>query len=211
MQPSSTLKKTAKGLEEVEKRTHKLAGRLRAVLFMVDGQRTVASLLDQAGGLATQLEGQLAELIAQGFVQELVVETPVPAATPPQATSAKPAAALPQTKPSLAQTAAATPVASARATATPVDAKPLGELPISAALPTLDSVGGMKEKLGRMLAQSMGMKAMFMTAQLANCHSLSEITALIDDIARQVAVASGGKTAEKWRGDARTTIGLSRM
>jgi DNA-binding FrmR family transcriptional regulator len=72
MQLSSTLVKTAKGLEEIDKRTHKLSGRLRAVMFMIDGQRTVGALLDQAGSMAAQLETQLKELLAQNFISEVL-------------------------------------------------------------------------------------------------------------------------------------------
>ena len=65
MQSTSMLIKTAKGLDEIDKRTYKIAGRLRALLFMTHGQRTLGELLDQAGNMAAALETQLAELAAQ--------------------------------------------------------------------------------------------------------------------------------------------------
>lgn len=218
MQANVILKKTAKGLEEVEKRTHKLPGRLRAVLFMVDGQRSTGEMLDQAGALAEQLEGQLTELVAQGFIEPIrPAESTAPAN--PAASIAKPAptstslsfpplsAATPAPKPTISA-----PAPSARPTTPPPPPPPtatqLREVPVTATLPTLDSVPVMKEKLSRLLAQTMGMKAMFMTAQLSGCDTTGEITVFIDDVARQIALSGGAKAGEKWRSDARSAIGL---
>ena len=65
MQSTPVLIKTAKGLDEIDKRTYKIAGRLRALLFMILGQRTLGELLNQTGNVAETLETQLAELAAQ--------------------------------------------------------------------------------------------------------------------------------------------------
>ena len=63
MQSTSVLIKTAKGLDKIDKRTYKIAGRLRALLFMIHGQRTLGEFLDQAGNLAATLETQLARAL----------------------------------------------------------------------------------------------------------------------------------------------------
>jgi len=70
MELSSVFSKTAKGLDEIATRTHHLPSRTRAMLIMVDGQRTGKQLL--ALGLSA-IEGrqQLAALLAGGFIEPL--------------------------------------------------------------------------------------------------------------------------------------------
>lgn len=188
MQHSSVLIKTPKGLEEIDKRTHKLQGRLRAILFMVDGQRTFSDLLEQAGSLASQLEGQLEELASQGFVAEVVSEVP---ATEPPPTPAPPPPA-PPTKRAAPPTKASTPPQPARP-APPKAVEPIAVL---------------KQRLSKMLTETMGMRAMFLAAQLESLNSQSELSAFIDDTARSLATSNGPKPAEAWRDRARTLIGL---
>jgi hypothetical protein len=228
MRHSSILKKTSKGLEEVEKRTHKLAGRLRAVLFMVDGQRTMAELLDQAGALAPQLEAQLEELSAQGFLIALG-ETNEPSPAKPVQQANNPAT-LPVVAPVSTQppVAAATPLPSTpptpaidvtrlQADGAPSEpfaatamayATPLKEMLVSSELPAIDGVPQIKEKLVKYLTETMGMKAMFAVGQLNQCASRSEIESFVDDIARQVALTGGSKGGEKWRERARKLVGF---
>jgi len=177
MEQGTVLVKTAKGQEEIEKRTHKLAGRLRAVLFMVDGQRSVGDLLEQAGGLADQLAQQLEELLAQGFLADLspVVEVPaVPVAAPaPRAAQPPPPQA---------------PRAPVSWTATPVEI--------------------LKPRLARMLTDTLGMRAMFLTAQINAVATHRDLERTIDEIAQSWATTAGAAAAAKWRDDARRLVGL---
>lgn len=61
--------KTAKGLEAIEKRTGGLTPRVRRVLIMIDGKRTVENLRDLA--LADDLSHTLGELEETGFIELL--------------------------------------------------------------------------------------------------------------------------------------------
>jgi DNA-binding FrmR family transcriptional regulator len=188
MNIGAVLVKTRKGQEEIDTRVHKLQGRLRAVLFMIDGQRTGAELLDQAGELAEQLSGQLDQLIAQGFVEEVAegeesvlapeeIAPPqaVPRAAPPQpATKPASPASMPRTAPTW--------------TTVPLDV--------------------LKARLGKMLNDSFGMRAMFMTAQLNAVSNHRDLEKAIDEMAQSLATSVGADSARKWRGDARNALGM---
>jgi hypothetical protein len=81
---STTYRKTAKGIAEIETRAHRLPPRTRSLLILVDGKRDA----DALGRLAPQqCDETLAELLTQGFIEA----APRPAA----ATRSAPAAAAP--------------------------------------------------------------------------------------------------------------------
>jgi DNA-binding FrmR family transcriptional regulator len=201
MQLSSVLIKTAKGLEEIDKRTYKLSGRLRAVMFMIDGQRNVEQLLEQAGSLASQLEEQLQELIDQGFIEAIApdvneVSEPVPAIATPQPP--------PRPAPQAAQPAQAAKPAPAPA------AKPLAPAPSAVASNStqLTPIPIVKARLSKMLAETMGMRAMFIVNQLESITTIKEIANFIDETAKSHATSAGAKAAEQWRTNARQIAGL---
>lgn len=82
-------RKTAKGLNEIETRAHRLPPRLRSALIVVDGRRDVNELKPL---ILAQPDETLQALAEQGFI-EVVGETaappppPKPAAPPPPAAS----------------------------------------------------------------------------------------------------------------------------
>jgi hypothetical protein len=206
MQLSSTLVKTAKGLEEIDKRTHKLSGRLRAVMFMIDGQRSVGALLEQAGNMASQLETQLTELAAQGFIEEIISDDgnlsspetpPAPEAVVKQEKPISP----PLVPPPAVKPSPSTPLPKVN-TAAPA------QQPTPQPLKTREPVSVVKERLGKMLAETMGMRAMFITSQLNSLQTYPEIEQFIDDTARANATTTGVKAAEQWRAKARAVAGF---
>lgn len=67
MLPSQVPVKTAKGLEEIEKRTYGLLASLRLVLIMVNGRLTVTDLAKKLAGFG-EIESALAQLEQDGFV-----------------------------------------------------------------------------------------------------------------------------------------------
>ena len=77
MELSSVFSKTAKGQDEISTRAHRLPARVRAMLIMIDGQRTGQQLLALCTSSA---EGQrhLAQLLNGGFVQQLSATTGAP-------------------------------------------------------------------------------------------------------------------------------------
>ncbi len=203
MQPSSILVKTAKGLEEIDKRTYKLSGRLRAVMFVIDGQRTVGALLDQAGNMAPQLEAQLKELLGQGFISEVLSDEEVAVV---EAVNVKPVFEpstvinTPKPKPS------ASILASSSAASSTTPKKPdAPAAPIKRAQEPVDIV---KVRLSKMLAETMGMRAMFITSQLNGLQTHEELERFIDDTARANATTTGAKLAEEWRFKARAIAGF---
>lgn len=88
MNPADVPEKTEAGAREIRERTLRLAPRLRSMLIVVDGQRTVSELTAaaaQAGAPADFLD----TLLAQGLVQ--IRPVPPPRVRSAQATAAKPA------------------------------------------------------------------------------------------------------------------------
>ena len=83
MNPSAVYMKTPKGLEEIAKRTFRLAPRLRTLLILVDGRSSSAELAEKAASLGG-IAPMLAELAAQGFITAAgaPVAASVAAATP---------------------------------------------------------------------------------------------------------------------------------
>lgn len=65
--------KTARGTDEIASRSHGLASRARALLIMIDGRRSAATLLAQSAE-RVEAESHLASLLDGGFIE--IVEQP---------------------------------------------------------------------------------------------------------------------------------------
>lgn len=191
MDIAAVLHKTRKGIEEVETRSNRLPGRLRAVLIMVDGQRTGAQLLEQAGDLAEQLAAQLNDLITLGFIEEARAE-PVADLARGRADES-PGVALAGPAQSATGSVSQPGTSAGNAAASTWTAVPLDVL---------------KARLGKMLTESLGMRAMFLTAQLDTVRNHRELEAVVDEMAQSLATTMGADAARKWRTDARVTLGL---
>lgn len=195
MDMSEVLLKTRKGLEEIETRAHKLPGRLRAVLIMVDGQRTVGQLLEQAGDLADQLAGQLNDLIKLGFIEGVRSTLPEEDESPAAGRAVEQVEA--QSRP--AEIPAAGPAVS---TAAAVGVSKSGPAWTTIPLEVL------KARFTKMLNDSLGMRAMFLTAQLGAVRNHRELEAVVDEMAQSLATTMGADAARKWRAEARGTLGI---
>lgn len=66
----SILKKTEKGVEEMDTRAYHLPAKLRAALILVDGESTLGEILERCGEFAERVELQLVELLETGFVED---------------------------------------------------------------------------------------------------------------------------------------------
>lgn len=67
MDPSIILRKTDKGVDEVETREFGLARTLRTVLILVDGKTNVGGLCTKLAAL-TEMEDNLGTLLKEGFI-----------------------------------------------------------------------------------------------------------------------------------------------
>ena len=88
MNLAAILSKTAKGIEELETRKHKIDQRSRALLIVVNGKSTCAELLkkfEQMGDVTPMLE----QLLAGGFIAE-GAGAGVPAGSSPAAAAGGP-------------------------------------------------------------------------------------------------------------------------
>lgn len=64
--PGAVFRKTAKGIEEIDKRTHRLGIKLRMALVLVNGERDAAEIIVDVRDNGETL---LAELLAGGFIE----------------------------------------------------------------------------------------------------------------------------------------------
>ena len=69
MKSGEIYRKSAKGLDEIQNRTNRLAPRLRQVLIMVNGKKALGALAAEASALG-DIAQYLTELEAQGFIEE---------------------------------------------------------------------------------------------------------------------------------------------
>lgn len=83
MDSTTVFVKTALGQEEMTSRSRSLPARVRTMLIMVDGRRSVAELLNISPAPA-EAEAHLANLIEGGFIAPAVVaaSAPAPAVAP---------------------------------------------------------------------------------------------------------------------------------
>ncbi len=85
MDPDLVLQKTAKGREEIEKRTNRLDSRRRTMLILVDGRSSAGDLAGKAGHIQEPL-ALLDSLLGEGYVHagngapQAAGSDPVPAA-----------------------------------------------------------------------------------------------------------------------------------
>jgi hypothetical protein len=87
MDPDIVLRKTAKGREEIDKRTFRVDSRRRTLLILVDGQSTAAALAAKAGHIADPL-ASLQSLWSEGFVEpQAGAQAAQPQVAPPADTS----------------------------------------------------------------------------------------------------------------------------
>lgn len=86
MDPEIILRKTAKGREEIEKRTYRVDSRRRTLLILVDGQASAAAVAGRAGHLADPL-ASLQSLWTEGFVEPVggAAAGPAPRSVPADA------------------------------------------------------------------------------------------------------------------------------
>jgi hypothetical protein len=84
MHPDNVLQKTAKGRDEIEKRTHRIDSKRRTLLIMVDGRSSAAAIAGKAAHIADGL-GLLQSLWTEGFVEPVgEIRAEVAASPPPQ-------------------------------------------------------------------------------------------------------------------------------
>jgi hypothetical protein len=83
MKSGEIYRKSAKGLDEIQNRTNRLAPRLRQVLIMVNGQKALGVLAAEASALG-DIAQYLSELEAQGLVEK-ISDDPMPRSNAPAA------------------------------------------------------------------------------------------------------------------------------
>lgn len=82
MNQNVIFRKTAKGLEEIATRTHRLPARERSLLVQVDG-KTSSAVLTAKGQALGDVAAYLDHLLAEGFIEPIEGSQPAPAAANP--------------------------------------------------------------------------------------------------------------------------------
>ncbi len=68
MDSDALIVKSQKGVEEVESRAHGLSHKLRGTLIMIDGESTLAQILERSGEFRERVESQILELAHSGYI-----------------------------------------------------------------------------------------------------------------------------------------------
>ncbi len=160
--------KTPAGFEEVRGRGLKLPQRLRTMLIMVDGTRTVAQLRDAAQTLAAPADF-LNLLVGMGLV------------APEGVSQASRSAAAPQQSPSSAPEAV---------TASPIAQDALGSLSASP-----EKFRAALKFMNDSAVDLLGLRAFFFTLKLEKCYTAQDLINLLPDFSKAIAKSNGPEMA----------------
>ncbi len=161
--------KTTAGFDEVRGRALKLPQRLRTMLIMVDGTRTVAQLREAAQTLAAP--GDFLELLlGMGLVAQEGASQPSRAATAAQPSPTPPAPAVSASTPSAGE-------ATVVPTASPEKFR--------AALKFMNDSA----------VDLLGLRAFFFTLKLEKCYTAQDLLALLPDFSKAIAKSNGPEMA----------------
>jgi hypothetical protein len=177
--------KTAAGFEEVRGRALKLPQRLRTMLIMVDGTRTVAQLRDAAQTLAAP-EDFLQLLQGMGLVA-LEGTAPVRGGSPSSAGLVVQAPAA----------ATAPPAAPAVVT---VDV-PVGSVTVSG-----EKFRAALKFMNDSAVDLLGLRAFFFTLKLEKCYTPQDLLALLPDFSKAIAKSNGPEMARALEDRARQML-----
>ena len=81
------LKRTDEGTSKMRARTSDISPKLRSVLFLIDGERTLSDLLDRAGSLSDLLHSQISALLDLKLIETSHPNGASHADDPPDATA----------------------------------------------------------------------------------------------------------------------------
>lgn len=182
--------KTAAGFEEVRGRALKLPQRLRTMLIMVDGTRTVAQLREAAQTLAAPAD--FLELLAgMGLVA-------LEGAAPARAVAASPVAASPVAGPAPAPGAVSAPLAP----------QPLMtvDVPIGNVTANGDKFRAALKFMNDSAVDLLGLRAFFFTLKLEKCYTPQDLLALLPDFSKAIAKSNGPEMARALEDRARQLL-----
>lgn len=194
MQDSDIYTKTEAGREEIRTRALKLSMPMRAILLMVDGQRTVADLRTIIAGSKAPVD-TLDALLAQGFIAG--AREAIPAASAPVQ-----AAAMPPSAPASAPvTRSAPPVTSVSAAAAPPVSTQPGPI-VQAATPDATShgeLGDPKTRFDRLYTATNEIVRDFLPAhrryfiqlKIERCNTAEELLEVLHDLRLALAKTRG--------------------
>jgi hypothetical protein len=184
--PSDIVAKTAAGVDELRTRARKLPQRLRAVLILVDGARSVADVRQAAAGLGLP-EGFLESLERDGLVETR------PGATAPSSRPASPGSRSPEhSRPA--------PLGSVDIeTGPPVTAPrppshPPGS-PGARGAEETDRFTTAKQFMYDVAVDALGLRGFFFTMKIEQCFSRADLQGLLNEFERTIAKSRGIEAA----------------
>lgn len=164
--------KTPLGAEEVQNRKLQLAPRLRTMLIMIDGQKTLQFLRESAAKFGCP-ENFIESLEAEGLIARV---GGTPAATP--AVSAK------------------APVAAATAISTPVAAADAPSAPAQIPQDEYARFRAAKDFMNNAVVNSLGIKAFFFTLKLERAGTIDDLRALVKPFQEALTKATSAGEAD---------------
>jgi hypothetical protein len=165
-------RKTAKGVSEIETRTHRLPPRLRTALLMVDGRRSDEELVALLGGTTADT---LLGLAQQGFIEGV---------------ESTPAVAAPASGP-VADGASGDRSAGSSTSGGDTQAAPF-------ALPAAADLASTRRDAVRALSELLGPAADTLSVKMEKAQSLEELHAMVQRAAQMVASMRGRALAEAY-------------
>ena len=161
MDPSATIFKTAKGVEEIETKKFKLSVRTRTLLILVDGVKKLNAIREMAVKLGLP-PGLIDELIEQGFVEVKSAPAAVRLVAAGDASGAdgNPTPSAPATEPA--------PMANEH-----------------------EKFRVAKKFINDAIVNSLGIKAFFFTLKLEKCGTRQELSELLEPFSNALAKSRG--------------------
>jgi len=210
MTPETIYAKSAKGIQEIETRAHKLGSRLRQALIRIDGIRTMDELVEEAGEMAEAFVGHVEELEREGFItdvtsDEAVTTAPITAPVPEPAPiqhAPRPAAPAPAPRP---EPVAHRPEPHVPAPA-PAAHRPAAPKP---AVPpeAVEYNSPVKFKLQDLLVEALGMETGKAGIALGNCRNRDDLARWVDLVVGPIESAAGRAKAKAFHKAAKKLIG----
>lgn len=189
MNPSDILTKTPAGIEELKARALKLPPRLRTMLIMVDGMRTVTQLREAAAALGAP-DDCLDTLVAAGLVS-------APARLENDATSAQAS-----TGPDASGSAVA-PVSPAHAS----NASQVGNTAKTDAPSHVDRFTAARKLMNDTAVDELGLRAFLFTLKLERCSTADDLRALLPGFAQSLSKARDESFANRTVDRVRNLLG----
>ena len=211
MTPETIYAKSAKGIQEIETRAHKLASRLRQALIRIDGIKTMDELIEGAGEMAEAFVAHVEELEKDGFItditsDEAVNTAPITAPVPEPEHAPPPPPKPAHVSSSPASSTLGTPSKTGHEGQAPAAHRPSAPKP-AVTHEAVEYNSPVKFKLQDLLVEALGMETGKAGVALGNCRNRDDLARWVDLVVGPIEAAAGRPKAKAFHKAARKLIG----